>query len=388
MKVSISRGSARRNAGIAFASATLAIGLTACGGGTGSASSGSTADDAEGFKEAKALVADFREAPESIGITEPVGKPIPSDKLIVLVGAGKSGQGTILSYEGFNEAAEILGWEVKEIQPDLPTPELLQQALNQAIQLKPDAVAIAAVPTAAVASQLAELKKMGVPVISTTGPDPTGGDLTMQLMGTEGLSEKATAIADQVLADMGEPGTVGIVGIEGYQIIQDYSEAFKKEIKRLCPSCTIEQTLLGLTSLATTAGSDTVNWLRANPDIKALFVSYDGLGTNLFPAAKSVGVQLPKTYSLALLPESLATLDAGTLTATTPLDFAELGWRMADTLARVFTGQTEAAQEIDAQYARPVIWSSTYDNVPAEVDGGFPSVVEDYRAQYQELWGK
>src|SRR5689334_6452745 len=111
MKVSISRGSARRNAGIAFATATLAIGLTACGGGTGSGASNGTSDDAKGFTEAKALVADFRKAPDSIGITEPVGKPIPADKLIVLVGAGKSGEGTILSYQGFDEAAEVLGWK-------------------------------------------------------------------------------------------------------------------------------------------------------------------------------------------------------------------------------------------------------------------------------------
>jgi ribose transport system substrate-binding protein len=357
--------------------------------GNSASAAGSPTATSAGFQHADSLAQTYSQAPSSIGITQPVGKPIPANKTIVLIGAGESGEGTIITYRGFDQAAKVLGWTVKEIQPQEPTPQLLQQALNEAIQLHPDAVAIAAIPEAAVTPQLKQLQAMHVPVLSTTGPDPSGGLLTLQLMGVDGLSQKASAVADQVLAGMGQPGEIAVIGIQGYSIIQDYSEGFTSQVSKLCPACTIKQTLVPLTSLGTTDGTDIVNFLRANPGVKAMFVAYDGMDTNLFSAARSAGITLPKTYSLALLPESIQNLADGNLTASAPLDFAELGWRLADALGRIFTGQTANALTVDTQYERPVIWSPADKNVPAVPSGNnFPAVVPGYEQQYEQLWGK
>lgn len=370
--------------------AALALGLTSCSSGAGTSSSGTgTPADTAGIQQAQSLAQTYSQPPDSIGITQPVGKPIPANKTIVLVGAGRSGEGTIITYGGFEKAAQVLGWTVKQIQPDLPTPQDLQQALNQAIQLHPDAVAIAAVEEASIAPQLQQLQAMHVAVISTTGPDPTGGLITLQLMGTDGLSQKAAAVADKVIADMGRPGDIAMVGLQGYKIINDYSKAFRAEVNNRCPSCAIKETELPLTSLATTAGSDIVNFLRANPHVQGLFVGYDGMDTNLFSAARSAGVTLPKTYSLAVLPESMSNLASGQLAGAAPLDFAELGWRMADALARMFTDQTATALGVDVQYERPTIWSVSNHNVPVAQSGNaFPAVMPGYEQQYQKLWGK
>lgn len=389
MKPTRTRRTARR-AAATTAGTVLSLLLAACGadGGT-SDDKPATAADIEGIKTAKAKVRSYAEAPTSIGITQPIGKPIPSDKKIVMIGAGPGGIGTIIAHDAMAEAVKELGWELKFIQPKEPTPQLLQQALEQAIRLDPDAVVISATNKDPILDQLAKLKAKNIPVVSNNGPDPSGGPITIQISGLDALSELAVAIADKTLADMGEPGTIGIVGLPGYRIVQEYIGVYKEEIETKCPSCEIVETTISVASLGTTAGTDMTNFTRANPDMKALFVGYDAMGTNLFSAAQAAGAKLPRTYSLGTAPASIPALASGGLTASAPLDQGEMGWRTVDALARIFTGQTEGALEHDVKYTHPVIWSSDLNNVPAAPIGNtFPNLVKDYPAQYKKLWGK
>ncbi|MGW6246779.1 sugar ABC transporter substrate-binding protein [Streptomyces roseolus] len=375
---------------VATASAvSLCLLLAACGDNGGARNKPTTPADVEGIKFATARVRAFAEPPTSIGITQPVGKPIPGGKRIVMIGAGPGGIGTIIAHEAMSEAVEELDWELKFIQPKEPTPQLLQQALDQAIQLEPDAVVISATETAPIAGQLAKLKAKGIPVVSNNGPDPSGGPLVIQIAGLDALNDLAVAIADKTLADMGEPGIVGIVGLPGYRIISEYTEAYKKEIETRCPSCEIVEASIPVSSLGTTAGTAMANFTRASPDMKAMFVSYDAMGINLFSAAQAAGATLPRTYSLGTAPASIPALANGALTASAPLDQGEMGWRVVDALARIFTGQQESALKHDVMYPRPMLWSKSLNNVPEAPQGNaFPSIVKDYPEQYRKLWGK
>ncbi|MCW2784445.1 MAG: hypothetical protein JWP74_962, partial [Marmoricola sp.] len=300
------------------------VALAGCGSST-SAAGGSGAAAGPGFEQAKSLAQTYGKAPTSIGITEPVGKPVPSAKTIVIIGAGTASEGTILMNHGFKSAAEVLGWTIKEIDPQQPTPQLVQQALDQAIRLHPDAVAISAVDQAPIATQLKQLQSMNIPVIETFSPDPAGGPITMQLMDAQAQARLTKAVADKTLADMGKPGEIGMVGLAGYAVVQAYSKGFSGEVGKLCPTCQVKTTQVPIESLGTTAGTDIVNFVRSNPQMKALFVGYDGMDSNLFSAAKSVGVKLPPVYSSATLPTSLASLADGELTASAPIDYDELG---------------------------------------------------------------
>jgi ABC-type sugar transport system substrate-binding protein len=372
----------------------LAVGLAACSssGSSSSSSTGATSQataSSPGLKQAEAVVSADTSAPTSIGITQPVGKPIPTGKHIVLVYSGQGAVGTELVYTPFKAAAKVLGWNVTSLYPALPTPQDLQQALNQAIQLKPDAVVIAAVDDADFQTQINTLHSMHIPVISDFSPDPTGGPITLSLMGAAGQAALTRVAGAKAVADLGGKGELGIVGLEGYKIVQDYDTGFYDEVRATCPACTIKETDLPLTSLGTTDGTDIVNFLRANPDIKGLMLGYDGVGSDLYTAAKSAGITLPKIYSSATLPTGVQAALEGELTATVPVDYNDLGWRDADALARIFTGQTASALAQDVMYERPVIWSEQYHNVPSlPSDNSFPGVVTSYQAQYETLWGK
>ncbi len=374
----------------ALATAALAVGgLAACGGGSSSAGSSGSAVNQAGLQAAQAAAKADSVAPTSIGPTMPIGKPIPTGKKIVLVYGGKAAEGGALVFDGFQAAAKELGWSVTSLHPDEPTPQDLQQAVGQAVQLHPDAVITTSVDMTAFQSQAEALQKAKIPLLSNFGPNPTGGPLTLQLMGAEGQGQLAAAIGNKVISDLGGKGEIGVVGLQGYEIVQKYSQYFLNTVQQRCPGCTIKSTQLTLASLGTTAGSDITNFVRANPKIKALFLGYDGLGSSLFSAAKSAGVKLPPVYSMSTLPTSIPVIASGTLTASAPVDLYELGWRTADALARIFTGQTASALTEDVKYERPMIWSSEYKNVPSVAGGNtFPSVVTSYQQQYEKLWGK
>ena len=121
---------------IAAAPVALAVGLAACSssGSSSSSSAGAssqaTTASSPGLKQAEAVVSADTSAPTSIGITQPVGKPIPTGKHIVLVYSGQGAIGTELAYTPFKAAAKVLGWNVTSIYPALPTPQDLQQAMN------------------------------------------------------------------------------------------------------------------------------------------------------------------------------------------------------------------------------------------------------------------
>jgi ribose transport system substrate-binding protein len=382
---------------MAGAPVALAVALAACSSGGSSSSDNSSSAttnsqasaSSPGLKQAEAVVSADTSAPTSIGITQPVGKPIPAGKHIVLVYSGQGAVGTELAYTPFKAAAKVLGWDVTSLYPALPTPQDLQQALNQAIQLKPDAVIIAAVDDSDFQTQINALHSMNIPVISDFSPDPTGGPITLSLMGAQGQAALTAAVGAKAVADLGGKGELGVVGLQGYKIVQEYDTGFYNEVHQTCPACTIKETDLPLTSLGTTDGTDIVNFLRANPDIKGLMLGYDGVGSDLYTAAKAAGITLPKIYSSATLPTGVQAALEGELTATVPVDYNDLGWRDADALARIFTGQTASALVQDVQYERPVIWSEGYHNVPAlPSDNSFPGVVTSYQAQYEKLWGK
>jgi ribose transport system substrate-binding protein len=382
---------------MAGAPVALAITLAACSSGGSSSSDNSSSAttnsqasaSSPGLKQAEAVVSADTSAPTSIGITQPVGKPIPTGKHIVLVYSGQGAVGTELAYTPFKAAAKVLGWDVTSLYPAVPTPQDLQQALNQAIQLKPDAVIIAAVDDSSFQTQINTLHSMHIPVISDFSPDPTGGPITLSLMGAQGQAALTAAAGAKAVADLGGKGELGVIGLQGYKIVQEYDAGFYNEVHQTCPACTIKETDLPLTSLGTTDGTDIVNFLRANPGIKGLMLGYDGVGSDLYTAAKSAGITLPKIYSSATLPTGVQAALEGELTATVPVDYNDLGWRDADALARIFTGQTASALVQDVQYERPVIWSQQYHNVPAlPSDNSFPGVVTSYQAQYEKLWGK
>ncbi len=384
-----------RRPAVLITAVIAAVAIAACGSSSKSSGSSSTSGGSSGtsssasspgLAQAKALLAPDLKDPTSVGITKPIGKSIPTGKKIVIVSCGQ--EGCVDAINAFKSAATLLGWSVTVLTPAQPTPQLIQADFTQAVNLHPDAVVDTALPLVTFQRQANELKAKGIPLISLYGPDPTGGPITIQIFGTDGNSEDAKAAAVKTVLDIGDKGTVGTVILSGYTVIADFVGVYSAEVKKLCPDCNIKSITILPSSIGSTDGTSIVNFVRANPSMSALLLGYDGVGGDLLTAAKSAGLTLPKTYSIATTIPGLALTKAGERTATVPTDYDENGWLLADALARIFTGQTASALAVDRTYPHPVVWSAAYHNIPASAANVFPPTVATYQAQFKKLWGK
>jgi hypothetical protein len=160
---------------------------------------------------------------------------------------------------------------------------------------------------------------------------------------------------------------------------------YMAEIAKNCPKCTIKSVTIQPTSLGKDAAQIISNFLRKNPDIKHLFLSYDLEASGLPAAVKGVGGTMPKTYSWGIEAPGLTDLNKGVREgAAVPDLFNESSWQMVDGLARVFAG---ADIKDSYEFQQHIIWSKDLGNLPKPPFDPFPSAIPDYKEQFKKLWG-
>lgn len=372
---------------LAVIAAMLLVGvaLAACGGGSSSSSSSTEGGGESGGESASEVAATALKVAEEhtevtkIGPTQPIKGTIPKGKTLIYVNCGQpacTSQG-----EAFAEAAAVLGWKVEEI-PAEPTPESIQAAFDEVIRRKPDGVASAGFGPALYPKQIAKLNEMKIPVFEATGEVGTGkGGVTYDPLGPETAAEAMGVLANKTISDMEGEGEAGAVLLTGYPIVKTYTEGWEHEIESKCPECSVKQMEIQPTSIGKDAPEKITNFLRANPDIKALLLSYDLLGSGLPAALKNAGIEAPFTYSWGVDAPGIEALQNGERTAAAPDPYNQVGWQQIDGFARLFAGESPVQP-----FQEPIIWSEEFGNVPEETEP-FPETVPGYQEQFKKLWG-
>ena len=192
--------------------ALAAVALAACGGGGSSSSSNSTSEESSGSGESKEaetasssndagveevnkLSEELQERPTSIGITQPVGKPIPEGKEIWWISCGVPACVTL--GETFSEGAKELGWTTKVINTD-GSPGQIKSAWEQAVTAKPDAVTSSGTDVSQISKQLGELEAEKIPVVQYAIPEKVPG-VTAVIGDSEG---EAASFGEPLSAEM------------------------------------------------------------------------------------------------------------------------------------------------------------------------------------------
>jgi ABC-type sugar transport system substrate-binding protein len=369
-----------------LAAAVLGLFVAACGDDDeprGSSGSGTAAKNDSGLAAARQNVEAHAQPPNKIGPSVPIGKPIPKGKRLVFINCGAPA--CALMGASFKQAGSVLGWKVEEIQSQ-PTPQAVQAAFSEALRRNPDGVVSTGFGKELYQRQLAELNKKKIPVFSGTGTDESSFDasqgITLEPEPPAKVAEATTLLADKTIVDANGKGEVGSVLLTGYPIVKLYTEAYENEIKKNCADCTVKRLTVDPTSIGKDAGQKIANFLRANPNMGYLFLSYDALGLGLKTAVANVGRDMPKTYSWAPDEPGVKALQSGERTGSVPLGYNETAWQWADGFARVFTGRDVRESQ---KWAGFVLWSKDYGNVPAEAKS--PPYIPDYREQFKALWG-
>lgn len=371
--------------------ATLAVLVAACGGGGSSSSSGSTEENGSGPSESSSgvdiaaleKIVQEHAKPGKIGPTVPIGKPIPKNVTAAFINCGAPA--CVSFEEAFNEAADLLGWKVENIQAE-PTPASIQAAFGEAVRRKPAAVLTSGFAIEQYPRQAKELNELEIPIISNTGTDPSTYDpkkgVTLQLQEPSEVSEAAELMADKALVDAGGEGEFGAVNLSGYPSVAIQVKAFEEEIEEKCPECTVKHLDVQPTSLGKDAPTIVSNFVRANSGIEGLYFGYDGIALGLASAFKSAGVEAPKTYAWAPDEPGVQELQNEELTGAVPLGYPETGWQYADAVARVVTDENIKDSKPVGPY---VLWSKELNNVPTNPNDLFAN--PNYQEEFKKLWG-
>jgi ribose transport system substrate-binding protein len=363
-------------AGLASACSSSSSGSTP---GTGSSTSATPSYVAQ----ADAQLAGHINQPTSIGITTPVGKPVPKNKTIAFIVCNLPGCSELTGY--FTAAADSLGWNVKTYAASLQSPEQAQAVFEQVVHARPDAiVATSFEPTQLGPTVLDAIQALHVPFIDAGLADPPAPGV-IQINGTPDTKLQAKILADWLIVDSKGKGNIAYVDYQPASQGAIINSSLKSEIASLCPGCTYANVIVPAANVGTPAATQQIaGYLQAHPSIDYVGFAYSGLESGLPAALKGAGITRDiKYFGKNASPQSLIDMTkTGGAWVTYPN--IEQFWRSADYLARYFAGVSTTVS-LNTLFPTYVL---TPSNVPdAALKGQGVPVVAGYQAQYKKLWG-
>ena len=328
---SSSKSSSETTAASGGAATTAASGAatTAAGGATTAAASGGSGVDA-----AKAVVEQYRDPNQKIGVTKPLtGKP-PKKTIAWLECELES-----CPYEtvGMKAATEALGWDLKVISSKSGDPgPAMQQAIDQGV----DYIASSGESPALYKEQAAAAKAKGIKILScydTTPPDPQNSNIYTQCGDQSFVEKTGPLIADWAIADSNGKANVLIVNIPDFAVLKAETDAYKAEMAKNCPDCKVEELDVSINDLVGgNVPAAVASKLQSNKDINYVFNSFGGLPAGLTAALKSAGLlDQVKVYGQDFSKFDLDEIAAGTMSAWSADPKAYAAWLMVDAAARL-----------------------------------------------------
>lgn len=365
--------------------ATSCLALAACSSsGSSSAnsatatSSASTSSVTAGVAEAKQLVAQLTKAPTSIGVTQPVGKPIPKGKTIAFMACGVPTCTTFANIT--KQAAQSLGWTLNIINAGT-TPQQVQAAWQQMARTKPDGVIGIGYPRSIFNSTLTQLQQEHIPVVEQGVTDPATNGILYVTGTPQDEAPTGQAMADWVVSDTDGKANALFVGDNDYPIVGSIQQAFHAQLNKLCATCTTSTYDAQTADIGTTLPSELTAYLRAHPQINYLVLGIDAMATGLPAALASAGLSgKVKFIGQTGDPLNKQYVAQGTQAADVPFATYEAMYRLIDVLARHFAGTTAGMQPTPLP-----VTIYTKNNVGNTKD--YEPLVPDFQQQYYHLWG-
>jgi len=360
------------------------ITVSACGsnsgGGSSSNSSAAQGTARPGVLEAQALAQKATTRPTTIGLVQPVGKPIPTGKKVVFISCGVQAcevQGDIIK-----QGAADLGWTASTIGTD-GSPEQLQNAFKTALRQGADAVILNAVDRASVAKQIEEAKQKGVAFVTCCSMEAPGDGILENVAGTANSEQIGKGLAAEIVADSHGQANTLFVNISAFQILQALAKQLGSSYKQFCPTCQYASLDIPLAALGKDAPNRIVSYLRSHPQVNYVVLSVsNALGAGLPAALRAAGLaDKVKIVGQGADTQTFQDVQADNIKSVVPFDYYAVDYLMLDALARHFAG-------VPVAKAQPPMWIVTAKNMPAQATQGLFPVVASYRDEFQKLWGK
>jgi ribose transport system substrate-binding protein len=351
---------------------------TSSSGSSTSASSASSSNPQ--LAEAKKAADAGQQPPTSIVIDKPLSKKPPTGKTIIFL---RCSQPVCQGFQqGLAPAAKALGWKMK-FQPFAPTPEGIQSAMNAAIKAHPDGIFETGIDIAILKTVLPAAQKAGIPIVSGYEPTAPAPPIIANIADGPRNELAPKLAADWIAADSAGKAHVAVFNIKLYPILNLTTNAFKAELTRVCPDCSVKEIDQQVTDVGTKIPANAVSNLQRDPKLNYLAFAFGDMSNGVPAALKGAGLQgKAKIIGYgAGSPANVANVAKGDEAAETAYSIPYGGWRALDAFARKFVGDDPS---IDTTAVNPgMIFTK------ANAKGGTSwdySVAPDYQAEFKKLW--
>lgn len=326
---------------------------------------------------AGALIAPYVSKPSAFPVTQKLTR-IPKGATIAYVDCGTPV--CALGWGLVSAAAKTMGVKLVDVRAGTSA-STVSSAFNSVVALHPSAVIVVAIPTELWSRQAAELKKKHIPVI-TGGVTGTG---QLRVKAPQFAETQATLsgklLAAYVAAKFGASSNVVIYNVPELSFSQILVHSFAVELSRVCPGCSLRTSNISAAAIGTTAPSQVVSDLEANPSTTVAVFATDEAEIGLPTALKSAGITV-KTIGQAPTPVNLQYLKAGQETATLALDFPVMFWTLLDQAAREIIGQPLSGGEAHGLAVNEFLTQKN-DVFGAAGWTGYPHFAQ----RFAKLWG-
>jgi ribose transport system substrate-binding protein len=365
------------------------------------APTGPSAGGNDAVATAKALVAKYSQGVTGVGVAAPASKKPDMGKKIVFLQCAVP---TCKVFgDGVEDAANQLGWKVTRITYQL-TPEGIQSAFGQAVQLKPDAIMSSGAPPQVTVEQRKAMKDAGIPffdnsAVYESNPRTATGSVGQDPYPPTVLLEPASYVAFQggelpanwAIAQTGGKVHSIFVNVPDFPIIVPPEVRYGEVLKQGCPK-TCSNVVVGATvdQIGTTLPGKVVSALQQHPETNYIvFTSGD------FSVGVSSAVQAAGFNNVKIIGETPVQANLDGLRSGRGLDEAwigtsntVIGWRLVDSAVRYFNGDKIASPvatgpDDTSAAAWPVPAILTKGNAPQSANFVQP---DSYRQLFANLW--
>lgn len=381
-----------RIAVVVVSSALATCGVAACGSssssstGNPSTSAGATqAADSSGVATATNELAPVLKYPNSIGVSTPL-KRSPSGKTVDYIECGVSECKIIGDY--LQKGAQALGIRVNLV-PAGNTAESTAQAFVQAVQNKPNGVVSSGVSKALYAKQLAQLKQLGIPVVSMGTADlpGTGDGLAQVLLGRDSYVSGGKYAADWAIADSKGKANVLLVTAPVFDFNKPLADSFQATMKRNCPGCTVHVMGVSPNDIGKGVPSQIVSYLQQNPNTDYVITSFGSLMIGVPQAVQAAGIQgKVSLFTVAPTTADFENTRAGIEKGNLASSKQYLGWMTADQIARAMTGQAPTKIVNDGKLPWWHIFNKSDEKWDIKTAPDWP-YFNGFQDQFTKLWG-
>ena len=310
----------------------------------------------------------------------------PQNKKIIAISCATVAPFCANVAKGAVEAAQALGWQASYLDGKGSVQGFVQ-AFETAINQKPDAIVVMAIPESLVATYIAKAHANGIKVIAASSiPEKISVEnghydaYVSVREDTNALFQAWFTMADSrgkaKITWMWDPGCPFLTAELGRQ---------KQMFASDCPGCkALEVGLRELEAAANPVRMQTLGagLLSRNPDAEYILTAYGLNSHSLFIAAESVGRKV-KVVSKNNDTNNVAFVAQGQLYAEMGASPNWGGWATMDQTVRVLAGQ----KPIGATEGNQPEHVFMRDNAPADGDLDWTKL-SDYKTKYLQLWGR